>query len=163
MSPRELIFVRTVFPNLPNVSPQARFSYLRMRYLFFSWLTVFVGSWIVYVKYSSYTELCRGHDCKNSIVSLFRFPGRIRRFRSYPDMQAACFAACSIIISPTVCFSVTNTKKESSTARPAAACARKIRFIWESVSLPSPTARSVFFFNLNKSNSPLHLSSQFNN
>lgn len=40
-----------------------------MKYLFFSWLAVFVGSWIVYVEYSSYTELCRGHECKNSIVS----------------------------------------------------------------------------------------------
>ncbi|XP_061592977.1 divergent protein kinase domain 1A-like [Cololabis saira] len=51
---------------------QARFSYLHMRYLFFSWLAVFVGSWIVYVKYSSYTELCRGHDCKNSICDKYR-------------------------------------------------------------------------------------------
>lgn len=41
-----------------------------MKYLFFSWLVVFVGSWIVYVEYSSYTELCRGHDCKKSIVSI---------------------------------------------------------------------------------------------
>lgn len=49
---------------------QARFSYLHMKYLFFSWLAVFVGSWIVYVEYSAYTELCRGHDCKNSIVSI---------------------------------------------------------------------------------------------
>lgn len=49
---------------------QARFSYLHMKYLFFSWLAVFVGSWIVYVEYSSYTELCRGHECKTSIVSV---------------------------------------------------------------------------------------------
>lgn len=49
---------------------QARFSYLHMKYLFFSWLAVFVGSWIVYVEYSSYTEMCRGHECKNSIVSI---------------------------------------------------------------------------------------------
>ncbi|CAG5861648.1 unnamed protein product [Menidia menidia] len=51
---------------------QARFSYLHMKYLFFSWLAVFVGSWIVYVEYSSYTELCRGHDCKNSICDKYR-------------------------------------------------------------------------------------------
>uniref|UniRef100_A0A672I2H5 Divergent protein kinase domain 1A-like n=1 Tax=Salarias fasciatus TaxID=181472 RepID=A0A672I2H5_SALFA len=50
----------------------ARFSYLHMKYLFFSWLAVFVGSWIVYVEYSSYTELCRGHDCKDSICDKFR-------------------------------------------------------------------------------------------
>lgn len=48
---------------------QARFSYLHMKYLFFSWLAVFVGSWVVYVEYSSYTELCRGRECKNAIVS----------------------------------------------------------------------------------------------
>lgn len=50
--------------------PKARFSYLHMKYLFFSWLAVFVGSWIVYVEYSAYTELCRGHECKRSIVSI---------------------------------------------------------------------------------------------
>lgn len=49
---------------------KARFSYLHMKYLFFSWLAVFVGSWIVYVEYSAYTELCRGHECKRSIVSI---------------------------------------------------------------------------------------------
>lgn len=58
-----------------SVCAQARFSYLHMKYLFFSWLAVFVGSWVVYVEYSSYTELCRGHECKNSIVS-FQFLAR---------------------------------------------------------------------------------------
>ncbi|XP_026856495.2 divergent protein kinase domain 1A [Electrophorus electricus] len=51
---------------------QARFSYLHMKYLFFSWLAVFVGSWVIYVEYSSYTELCRGHECKNAICDKFR-------------------------------------------------------------------------------------------
>ncbi|XP_067086865.1 divergent protein kinase domain 1A-like isoform X2 [Osmerus mordax] len=51
---------------------QARFSYVHMKYLFFSWLAVFVGSWVVYVEYSSYTELCRGHECKNSICDKYR-------------------------------------------------------------------------------------------
>ncbi|XP_041704532.1 divergent protein kinase domain 1A-like isoform X2 [Coregonus clupeaformis] len=51
---------------------QARFSYLHMKYLFFSWLAVFVGSWVVYVEYSSYSELCRGHACKNAICDKYR-------------------------------------------------------------------------------------------
>ncbi|KAJ8418552.1 hypothetical protein AAFF_G00000510 [Aldrovandia affinis] len=51
---------------------QARFSYLRMKYLFFSWLAVFVSSWVVYVQYSSYTELCRGHKCKDTICDKYR-------------------------------------------------------------------------------------------
>uniref|UniRef100_A0A673JFF4 Divergent protein kinase domain 1Ab n=1 Tax=Sinocyclocheilus rhinocerous TaxID=307959 RepID=A0A673JFF4_9TELE len=55
-----------------SVCAQARFSYLHMKYLFFSWLAVFVGSWVVYVEYSSYTELCRGHECKNSICDKFQ-------------------------------------------------------------------------------------------
>ncbi|KAM6962925.1 divergent protein kinase domain 1A [Aplochiton taeniatus] len=51
---------------------QARFSYIHMKLLFFSWLAVFVGSWIVYVEYSSYTELCRGHECKNAICEKYK-------------------------------------------------------------------------------------------
>ncbi|CAL8309493.1 unnamed protein product [Lota lota] len=50
---------------------QVRSSYLRMQYLFFSWLAVFVGSWIVYVEYSSYTELCRGQECKTSLCDKY--------------------------------------------------------------------------------------------
>nr|XP_023672420.1 protein FAM69A isoform X1 [Paramormyrops kingsleyae] len=51
---------------------EARFSYLRMKYLFFSWLAVFISSWVVYVQYSSYTELCRGHECKKTICDKYR-------------------------------------------------------------------------------------------
>uniref|UniRef100_A0A672T8S2 Divergent protein kinase domain 1Aa n=1 Tax=Sinocyclocheilus grahami TaxID=75366 RepID=A0A672T8S2_SINGR len=48
--------------------PQARLSYIRVKYLFLTWLAVFVGSWVVYVQYSTYTELCRGRECKSIIV-----------------------------------------------------------------------------------------------
>lgn len=41
---------------------------MRVKYLFLTWLTVLVGSWVLYVQYSTYTELCRGHECKNVIV-----------------------------------------------------------------------------------------------
>lgn len=34
------------------------------------WLGVFAGSWLVYVHYSSYSELCRGHLCQVVIVSV---------------------------------------------------------------------------------------------
>jgi len=40
-----------------------------VKYLFLTWLAVFVGSWVVYVQYSTYTELCRGRECKSIIVS----------------------------------------------------------------------------------------------
>nr|XP_020831048.1 protein FAM69A isoform X3 [Phascolarctos cinereus] len=51
---------------------QARFSYMRMKYLFFSWLAVFIGSWIIYGQYSTYTELCRGQDCKKIICDKYK-------------------------------------------------------------------------------------------
>ncbi|CAJ0920191.1 unnamed protein product, partial [Ranitomeya imitator] len=41
---------------------------MRIKYLFFSWLAVFIGSWVIYVRYNSYTELCRGHECKTTIL-----------------------------------------------------------------------------------------------
>ncbi|TST47736.1 Protein FAM69A [Bagarius yarrelli] len=45
-----------------------RLSYMRVKYLFLTWLAVFVGSWVVYVQYSSYTELCRANKCYTTIV-----------------------------------------------------------------------------------------------
>ncbi|KAM9130121.1 divergent protein kinase domain 1A isoform 1-T1 [Pangshura tecta] len=51
---------------------QVRFSYMRMKYLFISWLVVFIGSWIIYVEYATYTELCRGHDCKKIICDKYK-------------------------------------------------------------------------------------------
>ncbi|XP_051989603.1 divergent protein kinase domain 1A [Xyrauchen texanus] len=50
---------------------QARLSYIQVKYLFLTWLAVFVGSWVVYVQYSTYTELCRGRECKNIICDKY--------------------------------------------------------------------------------------------
>lgn len=52
------------------LSPQGRLPGLRVKYVFLVWLGVFVGSWLVYVRYSSYAELCRGHVCQAVIVSV---------------------------------------------------------------------------------------------
>ncbi|XP_010129223.1 PREDICTED: protein FAM69A-like, partial [Buceros rhinoceros silvestris] len=49
-----------------------RFSYMRLKYLFFSWLVVFIGSWVMYAQYSAYTELCRGHDCRKIICDKYK-------------------------------------------------------------------------------------------
>lgn len=51
---------------------QARLPCVRVKYLFFSWLAVFVGSWVIYVQYSTYTELCRAHDCKKIICDKYQ-------------------------------------------------------------------------------------------
>lgn len=51
---------------------QARISCVRVKYLFLTWLTVLVGSWVIYVQYSTYSELCRGHQCKNAICDKYK-------------------------------------------------------------------------------------------
>ncbi|KAG9278834.1 protein FAM69A-like [Astyanax mexicanus] len=51
---------------------QVRLSHVRVKYLFLTWLAVFVGSWVIYVQYSSYTELCRGRECQNNICDQYR-------------------------------------------------------------------------------------------
>ncbi|XP_065132050.1 divergent protein kinase domain 1A isoform X1 [Paramisgurnus dabryanus] len=50
---------------------QARLSYVRVKHLLLTWLVVFVGSWVVYVQYSSYSELCRGRECKSIICDKY--------------------------------------------------------------------------------------------
>ncbi|XP_040488152.1 divergent protein kinase domain 1B isoform X2 [Ursus maritimus] len=51
---------------------QGRLPGLRVKYVFLVWLGVFVGSWLVYVRYSSYAELCRGHVCQAVICDQYR-------------------------------------------------------------------------------------------
>lgn len=50
--------------------PQGRLPGLRVKYVFLVWLGIFAGSWLAYVHYSSYAELCRGHICQVVIVSV---------------------------------------------------------------------------------------------
>lgn len=51
--------------------PQGRLPGLRVKYVFLVWLGVFAGSWLAYVNYSSYTELCRGHVCQAVICDQY--------------------------------------------------------------------------------------------
>ncbi|XP_035951111.1 divergent protein kinase domain 1B isoform X1 [Halichoerus grypus] len=51
---------------------QGRLPGLRVKYVFLVWLGVSVGSWMVYVHYSSRAELCRGHVCQVLICDQYR-------------------------------------------------------------------------------------------
>ncbi|XP_036711785.1 divergent protein kinase domain 1B isoform X3 [Balaenoptera musculus] len=51
---------------------QGRLPGLRVKYVFLVWLGVFAGSWLAYVHYSSYAELCRGHICQVVICDQYR-------------------------------------------------------------------------------------------
>nr|XP_014336869.1 PREDICTED: LOW QUALITY PROTEIN: protein FAM69B [Bos mutus] len=52
--------------------PQGRLPGLRVKYVFLVWLGVLAGSWLAYVHYSSYAELCRGHVCRVVICDQYR-------------------------------------------------------------------------------------------
>ena len=64
--------------------PQGRLPGLRVKYVFLVWLGVLAGSWLAYVHYSSYAELCRGHVCRVVIVSVAR--GRLGSGRPQPAL-----------------------------------------------------------------------------
>ncbi|KAH0615454.1 hypothetical protein JD844_004705 [Phrynosoma platyrhinos] len=51
-----------------GLNTRSRLPGIKVKYLFFVWLGIFVGSWVVYMHYSSYSELCRGHACQMIIV-----------------------------------------------------------------------------------------------
>ncbi|XP_053060323.1 divergent protein kinase domain 1B isoform X3 [Acinonyx jubatus] len=55
----------------PSPAP-GRLPGLRVKYVFLLWLGIFVGSWLVYVHYSTYAELCRGHVCQVVICDQYR-------------------------------------------------------------------------------------------
>ncbi|XP_015269661.1 PREDICTED: protein FAM69B [Gekko japonicus] len=51
--------------------PTSRLPGIKVKYLFLAWLGIFVGSWVVYMHYSSYSELCRGHVCRMIICDQY--------------------------------------------------------------------------------------------
>ncbi|XP_058528524.1 divergent protein kinase domain 1B [Ochotona princeps] len=51
---------------------QGRLPGLRVKYAFLLWLGIFVGSWLLYGRYSAYSELCRGHVCQAVICDQYR-------------------------------------------------------------------------------------------
>ncbi|KGL82184.1 Protein FAM69B, partial [Tinamus guttatus] len=51
---------------------QSRLPGIKVKYLLVLWLGIFVGSWVAYVHYASYSELCRGHVCRAVICEQYR-------------------------------------------------------------------------------------------
>ncbi|KAG7265806.1 hypothetical protein CRUP_000777 [Coryphaenoides rupestris] len=69
------VMARALFPRAwvrKSFYFQARISFVRVKYLFLTWLAVLVGSWVLYGQYSTYTELCRGHECKAAICDKYK-------------------------------------------------------------------------------------------
>ncbi|XP_030625405.1 divergent protein kinase domain 1B [Chanos chanos] len=51
---------------------QSRVPAVKVKYLFLAWLGILVASWVIYVRYSSYSELCRGHICHMVICDHYK-------------------------------------------------------------------------------------------
>ncbi|XP_051929833.1 divergent protein kinase domain 1A-like [Hippocampus zosterae] len=70
--PRRLFsFIFFFFFRKP-LQTQARLSSAHLKCLLACWLAVLVGSWVVYVEYSSYSELCRGRQCTAAMCAKYR-------------------------------------------------------------------------------------------
>uniref|UniRef100_G3PTR6 Divergent protein kinase domain 1B n=1 Tax=Gasterosteus aculeatus aculeatus TaxID=481459 RepID=G3PTR6_GASAC len=51
---------------------QTRLPAVKVKYLLLAWLGILVASWVVYMQYASYSELCRGHVCHVVICDHYR-------------------------------------------------------------------------------------------
>ncbi|NP_001122210.1 divergent protein kinase domain 1B precursor [Danio rerio] len=51
---------------------QARLPAVKVKYLLVAWFGILVASWVIYMQYSSYSELCRGHVCTMLICDHYR-------------------------------------------------------------------------------------------
>lgn len=67
--PFSVIFFNQSFSVSLSQFAQSRMPAVKVKYLMVAWLGVLVTSWVVYIQYSSYSELCRGHVCTMLIVS----------------------------------------------------------------------------------------------
>lgn len=48
---------------------KSRLPAIKVKYLLLAWLGILIASWVIYMQYASYSELCRGHVCHMVIVS----------------------------------------------------------------------------------------------
>ncbi|XP_028830473.1 divergent protein kinase domain 1B [Denticeps clupeoides] len=51
---------------------QYRLPAVKVKYLLLVWLGILLASWVLYIQYSSYSELCRGHVCHMVICDHYR-------------------------------------------------------------------------------------------
>lgn len=51
---------------------QGRLPVIKVKYLLLAWLGVLVTSWVLYMQYASYSELCRGHVCHMVICDHYK-------------------------------------------------------------------------------------------
>ncbi|KAJ0057168.1 hypothetical protein NL108_002095, partial [Boleophthalmus pectinirostris] len=51
---------------------QTRFPVIKVKYLLLAWLGVLITSWVLYMQYASYSELCRGHVCQMVICDHYK-------------------------------------------------------------------------------------------
>uniref|UniRef100_A0A1A8CQ87 Family with sequence similarity 69, member B n=1 Tax=Nothobranchius kadleci TaxID=1051664 RepID=A0A1A8CQ87_NOTKA len=51
---------------------QSRLPAIKVKYLLLAWLGILIISWIIYMQYASYAELCRGHVCHMVICDHYR-------------------------------------------------------------------------------------------
>ncbi|XP_057404990.1 divergent protein kinase domain 1B isoform X1 [Balaenoptera acutorostrata] len=107
---------------------QGRLPGLRVKYVFLVWLGVFAGSWLAYVHYSSYAELCRGHICQVVIALATKGLGtmamvtHIQEFTPHslqtprlppprPHLPAQCDQYRKGIISGSICQDLCNLRQ----------------------------------------------------
>uniref|UniRef100_A0A4W3J142 Divergent protein kinase domain 1B n=1 Tax=Callorhinchus milii TaxID=7868 RepID=A0A4W3J142_CALMI len=65
-------FLPGVQANNPWINCSFALVAVRKLYLLFVWLGILVGSWVLYMHYSSYSELCRGHICQMIICDRYK-------------------------------------------------------------------------------------------
>uniref|UniRef100_UPI0037E899C8 divergent protein kinase domain 1B n=1 Tax=Semicossyphus pulcher TaxID=241346 RepID=UPI0037E899C8 len=51
---------------------QSRLPAIKVKYLLLAWLGILIASWVIYMQYASYSELCRGHVCHMVICDHYR-------------------------------------------------------------------------------------------
>ena len=77
-------YIRHVVFSSPSFL-KSRLPAIKVKYLLLAWLGILIASWVIYMQYASYSELCRGHVCHVVIVSMSLWTlltGRCHNFTS---------------------------------------------------------------------------------
>lgn len=82
---------------------KSRLPAIKVKYLLLAWLGILIASWVIYMQYASYSELCRGHVCHMVIVSILSKFKALTMSECYRRARNHWSSLCYV---HTLCFTV---------------------------------------------------------
>lgn len=93
---------------------KSRLPAIKVKYLLLAWLGILIASWVIYMQYASYSELCRGHVCHMVIVSMSLWTLSTGRCHNFISVTGSAWRSLRYFAFTLRCAAVSDSSQASS-------------------------------------------------